>query len=156
MKRLLNIIVSCGVLMLLFAPVSMVFADSSNHIMIASNTNTKAKAKSSSSSAGGGLTDIQSNLKSFGDRSYGPDAQRDPQKVVATIINAGLGLLGTLLVIYMVYGGMMWMTSNGESSKVDKAKSILRQAIVGIIIVISAYAISSFIIDAIVGGAKSK
>lgn len=94
----------------------------------------------------------EQNLKNFGLLAYGTGAQSDPQIIVAKIINAGLGLLGTLLVIYMVYGGVYWMTANGETQKVDKAKAIIRQAIIGLIITLSAYGISAFVTRVVLDG----
>lgn len=96
----------------------------------------------------------EENLKNFGLLAYGTGAQTDPQIIVAKIINAGLGLLGTLLVIYMVYGGMYWMTANGETQKVDKAKAILRQAIIGLLITVSAYSISAFVTRVVIEGSQ--
>lgn len=94
---------------------------------------------------------IKGNLKDFGDVSYGKSAETNPVKVVGTVIKSGLGIMGVLLIIYLVYGGMMWMTAEGDSGKVDKAKAILRNAIIGLIIVMASYAIAAFVVDAITG-----
>jgi len=66
--------------------------------------------------------------------------------IAGTIVNAFLSLLGVIFVILIVYGGYTWMTARGEEEKINRAKEILRTAIVGLIIVVSAYAIWNFII----------
>lgn len=93
--------------------------------------------------------DIKGNLKLFGDQSYGTTAVTNPVIVAAKIINAGLGILGILMVIYFVYGGVMWMTAGGESNKIDTAKGSIRSAIIGLIIIVSAFAIANFVTDAL-------
>lgn len=64
---------------------------------------------------------------------------------IADIINVFFGLLGTIFIILMVYGGYTWMTASGNSEKVTKAQNTLKVAIIGIIIIASAYAITYFI-----------
>lgn len=57
-----------------------------------------------------------------------------------------LGITGTLLFVLMTYAGFLWITAQGEAKKVQKAKDILSQCIVGTVILVGAYAISSFVI----------
>lgn len=66
--------------------------------------------------------------------------------IVAGLINVALTLLGSLLLIYLIYGGFLWMTAQGDEKKVDKARSLIKNAIVGVVIVTAAYAISSYVI----------
>ena len=70
--------------------------------------------------------------------------------LIGRIIRTLLGLLGIIFLVLMVYAGFLWMTARGESDPVDKAKDIIRQAIIGLIIVFLAYALTGFIINAVV------
>jgi hypothetical protein len=70
-------------------------------------------------------------------------------KMVATIIQSALGLLGVIFLLYIIYGGVIWMTAEGEEAKVEKAQKILRNATIGLIITVSSYAISYFVINAL-------
>lgn len=65
--------------------------------------------------------------------------------IVASIIKAALGLLAVIFVILMIIAGFQWMTSAGNETKVEKALSMIKTAIIGLIIVLSAYAITYFI-----------
>lgn len=56
-----------------------------------------------------------------------------------------LAFIGTIFFLLMIYGGIMWMTSNGDDKKVTKAKDLIVAAVVGLIIVLSAYAITAFV-----------
>jgi hypothetical protein len=47
----------------------------------------------------------------------------------------------------MIYAGILWMTAQGNDQKVEKAKQMITEAIVGLIIVVAAYAIAYFVIN---------
>ena len=64
---------------------------------------------------------------------------------VANLINVFLGLLGTIFIILIIYGGYTWMTAAGNAEKVTKAQTTLRVAIIGLIIIAASYAITYFI-----------
>lgn len=65
--------------------------------------------------------------------------------VVARIINAALGLLGLTAVVIIIYGGYLYMTARGEVEKVQRAKKLLVQAIIGLIIIVLSFAIAQFL-----------
>jgi len=69
--------------------------------------------------------------------------------LIQTVINASLSIIGVLLLIYMLYAGYNWMTAQGEEEKVEKAKDTLTRAIIGLIIVVGAYAIWNFIFNSL-------
>jgi len=77
----------------------------------------------------------------------------DLPTLVGQIINIALGILGVVLVVLIVYGGIMWMTAMGDKEKVITAKKILTNAIIGLVITVAAYAISSYVIGALVTAA---
>lgn len=64
---------------------------------------------------------------------------------LGTIIGAVLSFIGVIFMVLIIYGGLLWMLARGNESQVDKAKNIIIQAVIGLIIVLSAYAITSFI-----------
>ena len=69
----------------------------------------------------------------------------DVRTTVAKIINAALGLLGTVCVVLIVYAGIKYMTSGGDESKMKDATKVIMGAILGLLIIMSAYAISTYI-----------
>ncbi|MBU0531218.1 MAG: hypothetical protein ABIG32_02940 [Candidatus Uhrbacteria bacterium] len=71
--------------------------------------------------------------------------------IVAGVINVVLGALGLVFVILIIYGGILWMTAMGDKERLTKAKTVLTSAIVGILIVVGAYAISTYVVTALVG-----
>lgn len=65
---------------------------------------------------------------------------------IGKLISALLSVLGVIFLLLIIWAGFTWMTAQGEPKKVDKAKDILITAVVGLIILLSAYAISTFVI----------
>jgi hypothetical protein len=68
---------------------------------------------------------------------------------ISSIIRVAIGFLGIVAVVIVLLGGFKWMTSGGNEDKVKKAKALIFQGIIGLVIVLSAYAIASFVITAI-------
>lgn len=60
---------------------------------------------------------------------------------IGRVINVFLSLLGIIFVILIITAGYNWMTAAGDAAKVDKAKSTIWRAVIGLIIIVGAYAI---------------
>jgi len=69
----------------------------------------------------------------------------DLMSTVIKIVQWALGFLGLIAVIMIMYGGFVWMTAAGNTDKVDKAKKIIIRAVIGLVIVLLAWAITLFI-----------
>ena len=78
------------------------------------------------------------------------DAGSQLPVMVGSIIRVVLSLLGIIFVVLMVYAGFLWMTARGEKDQVTKAKDIIRNSIIGLIIIMTAYAITGFVASRIV------
>lgn len=69
----------------------------------------------------------------------------DPVTGLATlagnIVAAFLSLIGVIFIVYTLYGGYLWMTAGGNDERVTKAKAIIRNGIVGMIIIFSVWGI---------------
>ncbi|MDO8668895.1 MAG: Ig-like domain-containing protein [Candidatus Buchananbacteria bacterium] len=77
--------------------------------------------------------------------------QNDLRVAIVRIIQLILGFLGIFAVIMVLYGGFVWMTSGGDPAKIEKAKKILINTVIGIIIILSSYIITAFIIGILAG-----
>ncbi|MFA5109654.1 MAG: hypothetical protein WC458_03885 [Patescibacteria group bacterium] len=74
--------------------------------------------------------------------SYGTDFLATKAGQIVGLI---LSFVGVLFLILMIYAGIMWMTASGNEQQISKAKSLLINAIIGIIVVFAAYAAVSFL-----------
>lgn len=93
----------------------------------------------------------------FGDGTLGVAARNnyntkiDIYDRIGIVIQSLLGLLGVIFILLIIYAGIIWMLAEGEEAKVEKAQRILKNAIIGLVVVVSAYAISYFVISAFQG-----
>jgi len=78
--------------------------------------------------------------------------QADYAAIVANVITIILSIAGAIFVILFIYGGISWMTSTGSEDKIGKARKTLTYAVIGVAVVASAYAITTFVVSAIPTG----
>jgi len=71
----------------------------------------------------------------------------DVRIVIARIIRIFLGFLGILAVLIVIYAGWLWMTSGGSQDQIDKAKDILKNAIIGLIIILLSWSLATFVLN---------
>ncbi|MFZ4648540.1 MAG: hypothetical protein ACOYMB_02770 [Patescibacteria group bacterium] len=69
----------------------------------------------------------------------------DIENKAANIIAGILSFVGVAFLILMIYGGILWMVSQGDTAQIKKAKDIIINGIIGLAIVIFAYAITSYL-----------
>ena len=69
--------------------------------------------------------------------------------IVVTIINIMLWLIGILAVIMLIFGGIKYATSAGDSNKVTSAKNTIMYAVIGLIVAIFAWAIVRWVTDSV-------
>ncbi|MBO7720654.1 hypothetical protein J6S35_03455 [Candidatus Saccharibacteria bacterium] len=75
--------------------------------------------------------------------------------VFTQITNTVLYAVGIISVIMLIYGGLRYVVSGGDSKKVTDAKNTILYAIIGLIISILAFAIVNFVINAVTGTTDS-
>ncbi len=71
----------------------------------------------------------------------------DPRIIIARIIQVVLGFLGVLALALVVYGGFLWMTSQGNPEKIDQAKKVLKNAAIGLLIILTSFGITTFVLN---------
>lgn len=88
-----------------------------------------------------------------------------PIKIAARVINIFMLTLGVIAVSLVIFAGFKWMTSGGNEEKVAAAKNILKNAIIGLLIILASWGIVAFILNRLIsatgnqggllGGSKS-
>ena len=71
--------------------------------------------------------------------------------VFSRITNTVLLIVGLISVIMLVYGGLRYILSGGDSKKVTDAKNTVLYAIIGLIISLLAFAIVNFVLNSVIG-----
>lgn len=102
-----------------------------------------------SGSNSGGVAD-KYGLKQTATEAKLPNMDKDLPGIVGIIIASILGLVATIFFALMVYGGFLWMTAAGNGEQVGQAKKLIMNAVLGVIVISAAYAITNFVLKAIV------
>jgi len=90
-------------------------------------------------------------LNSFKEIGMG---NQDPRTIASNVIQVMLGFLGVIAVILILFGGFKWMTAAGNDDKVDEAKRLITAGVVGLLIVLAAFAVAVFVLNALGGATK--
>lgn len=91
--------------------------------------------------------ELQGRLERLGDSAYqGQNGDQLPE-IVGNLIKIFLSILGVLFVVLMVYAGYLWMNARGNEQQVEKAKNILSQAVIGLVVILGAYSITYFVVN---------
>lgn len=67
--------------------------------------------------------------------------------VIVSVVNVALYIIGALSVLMLIYGGIRYTMSGGESAAVVAAKNTIMYSIIGVIVALLAYAIVNFVIE---------
>ncbi len=78
----------------------------------------------------------------------------DVRETAARIINVALGFLGIISVIIVLLGGFKYMLSGGSTEKTDEARKLIVSGIIGLAIILSAWAITSFVITRLISATQ--
>jgi hypothetical protein len=72
-------------------------------------------------------------------------------QIGVNVTNVILGVVGSLALLFFVYGGLMMIISSGKSESVQKAKTILTNAVIGLVIVFTSWIIINFTVSVLTG-----
>jgi len=94
----------------------------------------------------GAAPDITGELERTGAQFGAVEGEQDLPTIIGNIIRVVLAFMGIVLLIVVLYGGFLWMTAGGSEEKVEKAKNWIINGIIGLVIVLVAYAITSYVV----------
>lgn len=139
MKNKVNIFLrqlsSVIILVIILALPFFVFAQEGNESDDPSNSTTNTTNTT-------GNSRILDKLKTAGTSGGYADATETSLAAnIGVIINTVLSLLGILFIVLIIVGGFQWMTAGGNEEDVKKAQNRIKNAVIGLVIVVSAYAI---------------
>lgn len=89
------------------------------------------------------LTGLESTAGAAGVNS----GETDPALVIGKALEILISILGVIFLIIVVYGGITWMTANGDPKSVKKGQDMIVEGVIGLIICLGAYALSYFVVQ---------
>ena len=125
MKKVLKHLLSAFFLIAIFAPV---FVFSNQALAI------------DEADLWGGQQDAVQEAGNFGE-------EKDPRVLAADIIRILMGFLGIIAVALILWGGFKWMTAGGNDDQAAEGRKWITSGIIGLIIILSAWAIATFVIQ---------
>ena len=75
-------------------------------------------------------------------------AETGVAEIVGWAARIAVSLVGVIFISYTIYGGFLWMTAGGNEDKIDKAKKIIQNGIIGLVLIVGAAGIYLFIRNA--------
>lgn len=69
--------------------------------------------------------------------------------VLGGLIKFVMGISGVVVFCYIIWAGWLWMTAGGDDKQVAKAKTIMKNSVIGLAILMLSYALSSFALETI-------
>ncbi|MCF7795382.1 pilin [Patescibacteria group bacterium] len=96
------------------------------------------------------LWDAQSGIRDIGQKAYGQTTPQDIRITIIKTINVVLQFLAVIFLALIILSGYQWMTAGGNDEQVGKAKSNLKNAVIGLVIILASWSISYFILQRMV------
>lgn len=90
-------------------------------------------------------------MKLEGLSGHGVTLSSNLGSVTNTVIASAFYILGTVFLGLTIYGGLVWIKSAGREEEVTRARKIVTTAVIGLVILLSSYAISNFILQRAAG-----
>ncbi len=90
------------------------------------------------------------NLVNNVSNQAGITSSQDLPTIIGRIINALLTFLGLIFLVLVLYAGFLWMTAQGDDKQVEKARNMIKQSIIGLVVIVAGYAISNFVLTSLV------
>ena len=103
----------------------------------------------------GAIGSVQSGLTAtagagrLSDFCDGQNATACIANIAGNVVRVALGFTGIILLGYLIYAGFLWMTSGGESDKAKEAMTMIRNAVIGLVILVASFAIASYVLTAL-------
>jgi len=79
------------------------------------------------------------------------EAVTDLTTIISTVVNVMFTFIGIAAVIFMIIGGLSYITSQGDKTKVENAKNTIMYSVIGVVVAIASYAIVQYVISQFAG-----
>lgn len=100
--------------------------------------------------------DIGAQLQAAGgSRGAGLGEPTDPRVTAMLLIRKLMQFMAIIVFCYMLYAGYRWMTAGGNEEQVAEAKKIIRNCVIGLIVILSSYSITYTVITVALGAPSS-
>ena len=99
--------------------------------------------------------DSAADLIKQGADSTGQQDSRSAGDIAKDVVNIMFFIVGVMAVIMIIWGGIRYVLSAGNSAALTSAKNTIMYAVIGLIVAILAYTIVNFVINTVSGNSGS-
>ncbi len=101
----------------------------------------------------GDVVQAQTYLRNIANEAFNAQKSVNPETFiyqrVGNVIKIFLSFVGTILLVVIIYSGFLWLTAGGNQEQVTKARKLITNGVIGMIIITAAYFLTDFIIGAL-------
>lgn len=83
--------------------------------------------------------------ENYAQHFYAGSTRMSLPQMIGFLINILLSVAGIVILFLIIYAGILWMTAGGRDEQLTKAKSILVNSIIGLVIILTSLAVSTFV-----------
>lgn len=83
----------------------------------------------------------------LGDNGDVKKLKADPREITGAVVGVVLAALGVMFMLQIIIGGIRWLSAAGNEEKVTAAKGTITHALIGLVIVIGAYALVNYVLQ---------
>ena len=94
-----------------------------------------------------GLTDEQKKLANCEDDDDAEKKKNEFGNVIQQIVSIIIGISGSIALVFVIIGGVNYMTANGDTTKIKNAKDTIMYALIGLVVCALAFAIVNWVIS---------
>lgn len=91
----------------------------------------------------------KSGIGVIGGQAFGNETPRDVRRITVSVIKVFLGFLGIIFLVLIISAGFKYMTAAGNEEKITEALGQIKTGIIGLIIILASYAVTSYLTDCI-------
>ncbi|MFA6537610.1 MAG: hypothetical protein WCT18_04425 [Patescibacteria group bacterium] len=93
--------------------------------------------------------EVVKNAQNVG-KAAGVENSASLPDIIAKGIKFIMAICGTALIVLIVYAGFLWMTAGGGVENIEKAKKLLKNGMIGLLLIVAGYSITDFVVQNLV------
>jgi hypothetical protein len=98
-----------------------------------------------------GIDNADDPFNAIGGQITGGVGNAELPKVIGNVIDVVLGTAAIILVATFFYAGFLYFTAQDSEDKTEKAKTIMKNTVIGLVLVMASFAIARFVIQQVLG-----
>lgn len=98
------------------------------------------------------LDKLQGNMTKTGESAgfAEPKEGKDLESIISNIVKVILSFIGAVFLVLVIWGGNLWLMAGGNDEEITKAKSYIKNGVIGMAIILAAYLVTNMVVGLLV------